>query len=219
MRSTDRSDWRYLFIRTLLVAVLLTALPCGVAADLPAFTPDSNADRSTIPEIFKWNLSPLFASDEAWDTARLKLLEDIPGLEAYEGELAEPASLKACLDLYFRLHSDANFVTLYANLRQNTAQSDETANAMVQRSLAAMDELMQAAAFIRREVLTLSKTPMARSPGWPSTVPTWTICGAVPTDCCPPRRNACCPCSETICGPRSISTRSRHRSRPLSAHC
>jgi oligoendopeptidase F len=136
--------------------VLLTALPCGVAADLPAFTPDSNADRSTIPEIFKWNLSPLFASDEAWDTARLKLLEDIPGLEAYVGELAEPASLKACLDLYFRLHSDANFVTLYANLRQNTAQSDETANAMVQRSLAAMDELMQAAAFIRREVLTLS---------------------------------------------------------------
>ncbi len=152
---------------------LLTAIPIGVtaerAADLPAFTPDSNAARSTIPDIYKWDLSPLFASDEAWDAARMKLLAEIPGLEAYDGKLAEPAALRACLDLYFRLHLNANFVTLYANLRQSTAQSDETANAMVQRSLAAMDELMQAAAFIRREVLTLSteslETAYSAEPG------------------------------------------------------
>jgi len=139
---------------------MLTAVPNGISADFaadpPAFTPDSNAARSTIPEVFRWNLAPLFPSDEAWDEARQKLLKDIPRLEAYDGKLAEPAALRACLELYFRLHSDGNFVTLYANLRQSTAQSDETANAMVQRSLAAMDELMQAAAFIRREVLTLS---------------------------------------------------------------
>jgi len=139
---------------------LLTAVPCGFAAELaadpPAFTPDSNAERSTIPEVYKWNLTPLFSSDEAWDAARLKLLKDIPGLAAYDGKLDEPAALRSCLELYFQLHSDGNFVTLYANLRQSTAQSDETANAMVQRSLASMDNLMQAAAFIRREVLTLS---------------------------------------------------------------
>jgi oligoendopeptidase F len=139
--------------------LLLTAIPNGVAAELavdpPAFTPDSNAARSAIPEVFKWDLAPLFASDEKWDEARLKLLSEIPGLEAYDGKLADPAALRACLELYFRLHSDGNFVTLYANLRQSTAQSDEAANAMVQRSLAAMDELMRAAAFIRREVLTL----------------------------------------------------------------
>jgi len=160
MRCVDRSAWKTTLILALMAVPLLTALPNGFTADLatdpPAFTPDSNAARSTIPDVFKWDLSPLFASDEAWDTARQKLLKDIPSLAAYDGKLAEPASLRACLELYFRLHSDGNFVTLYANLRQSTAQSDETANAMVQRSLAAMDELMQAAAFIRREVLTLS---------------------------------------------------------------
>jgi oligoendopeptidase F len=159
MRVADRSEWKNLLIWALVTVPLLTATPNGIAADLaadpPAFTPDSNAARSSIPEVFTWDLSPLFASDEAWDTARLKLLKDIPGLEAYDGKLAEPAALRACLELYFRLHSDANFVTLYANLRQSTAQSDETTNAMVQRSLAAMDELMRAAAFIRREVLML----------------------------------------------------------------
>ena len=160
MRVTDRSNRKDLFIWTLVTVALLTVMPDAVAgklaADPPAFTPDSNAARSAIPEVFKWNLAPLFSSDEAWDAARLKLLKDIPGLQAYDGKLAEPAALRTCLELYFRLHSDGNFVTLYANLRQSTAQSDETTNAMVQRSLAAMDELMQAAAFIRREVLALS---------------------------------------------------------------
>jgi oligoendopeptidase F len=160
MRIADRSEWKNRLMWTLMAVPLLTFVPnwvsAEVAADLPAFTPDSNAARSTIPEVFKWNLAPLFTSEEAWDAARLKILQDIPGLEAYDGKLAEPAALRACLELYFRLHSDANFVTLYANLRQSTAQSDETANAMVQRSLAAMAELMQTAAFIRREVLTLS---------------------------------------------------------------
>ena len=143
-----------------MTAALLATLP-NVNADepdaaWPAYTPDANAPRSAIPSIFKWDLSPLFASDEAWDAARLKLLAEIPNLEVFEGKLADPASLQACLDLYFQLHSDANFVTLYANLRQSTALSDETANAMVQRSLAGMDELMRTAAFIRREVLALS---------------------------------------------------------------
>ena len=173
MRCVDRIAWKTTLIATLVTVPLLTAIPVGVtaerAADLPAFTPDSNAARSAIPDIYKWDLSPLFASDEAWDAARTKLLAEIPGLEAYDGKLAEPAALRACLDLYFRLHLNANFVTLYANLRQSTAQSDETANAMVQRSLAAMDELMQAAAFIRREVLTLSteglETAYSAEPG------------------------------------------------------
>jgi hypothetical protein len=143
----------------LVTMLMLMTVPAVGAHDpqdvLPAVTPDANVERSAIPEIYRWDLEPLFESDAAWDAARLRLLSELPQLAQYEGRLAEPAALLASLELYFRLHSDANFVTLYANLRHATAQSDETANAMVQRSLAAMDELMRSAAFIRREVLTL----------------------------------------------------------------
>jgi len=159
MRTINRFQWKELLVCSLTAAALLAAVPNLRAGESgaawPAYTPDANAPRSAIPAIFKWDLSPLFSSDEAWDAARLKLMAEIPGLEKYEGRLAEPAALQACLDLYFRLHSDANFVTLYANLRQNTALSNETAGAMVQRSLAAMDTLMSAAGFIRREILAL----------------------------------------------------------------
>ena len=139
-----------------LVAVFVACLAApSSAADLPAYTPDANAPRCAIPTIYTWDLSPLFASDEAWEQARVKLLADIPGLKRYEGKLGDPNALRECLDLYFGLHRRANFITLYPNLRQSVAQSDDTANAMGQKSLAAMDELMRAAAFIRREVLAL----------------------------------------------------------------
>jgi len=159
MRLFDRSELARVALRGFLTLLLLAVSPIADAAhpapSLPSVTPDANVDRSAIPDIYKWDLSPLFESDEAWDEARLELLAEIPELKEYEGKLANPEALEACLALYFRLHSDANFVTLYANLLQNTALSDETANSMVQRSLAAMDELMFAAAFIRREVLAL----------------------------------------------------------------
>ncbi|HUJ44391.1 MAG TPA: oligoendopeptidase F [Opitutaceae bacterium] len=125
------------------------------AAELPTYRPDANAPRAAVPDVYKWNLSPLFASDQMCEQARLNLLKAIPSLGQYQGKLGDPAALAACLQLYFRLHREANFLTLYANMRQNTAQTDDAVGAMSQRNLAALDEVMQAAAFIRRELPAL----------------------------------------------------------------
>ena len=135
------------------VAALASA---ATAADLPAYHPDATAPCDQIPAVYHWNLTPLFASDAAWDTSRKALLAAIPTLTPYAGKLGDPKQLRACLDLYFRLHNQANSLTLYPNLRQSIAQSDDAATSMVQSSLAAMDELMRAASFIRRDVLALS---------------------------------------------------------------
>jgi oligoendopeptidase F len=119
--------------------------------------------------VYTWDLTPLFASDQAFEQARVRLLAEAPGLARYEGKLGDPAALVGCLDLYFRLHRDANFLTLYANLRQSTAQTDDAAAAMGQTSLAALDEVMRAAAFIRRELLALPAATLdaasAKQPG------------------------------------------------------
>ncbi|MFH1177566.1 MAG: hypothetical protein V1750_09190, partial [Acidobacteriota bacterium] len=144
------------------LAVALLLLPATApASSPPVYTPDANAPRSAVPDAYKWNLSGLFPSDEAWEQARVKLVGEIPALARFQGKLADPAALRACLELYFKLHREANFVTLYPNLRQSTAQADDDAGAMVQKSLAAMDELMRAAAFIRREVLALPAPALA----------------------------------------------------------
>jgi oligoendopeptidase F len=151
-----------LAVLALLAVTFATTFTSSARADdgLPAYTPDATADRASIPEVYRWDLDPLFPSDAAWDEARKALLGNIPKLAAYEGQLGDAEALEACLELYFELHNRANFLTLYPNLRQSTAQSDPGAAAMVQRSLAAMDEVMTTAAFMRRELLTLPEADL-----------------------------------------------------------
>ncbi len=83
---------------------LLALVGPAAAADLPAYTPDATVPCDAVPGIYRWDLSPLFASDAAWDAARVKLLGEVPALAKYEGKLADPKALRECLDLYFRLH-------------------------------------------------------------------------------------------------------------------
>lgn len=153
--------------RVLSAAMLLGVLACALADaraaknELPPWKPDATVARDAIPAIYKWDLTPMFASDEAWDAARLELLRRVPELAFYKGKLADPASLCGCLDLYFELHNTANYLTLYPNLRQVPEQSNDKFNGMLQQGLAAMDELMRASQFLRAEALGLPEATLA----------------------------------------------------------
>jgi oligoendopeptidase F len=141
----------------ILVAVTMLALvaTAATAADLPAYTPDANHSRDQVPDAYKWSLAQLYTDDAAWEQELVALTAEIPGLADYEGKLQDPAALTAALDLYFSLHDRASHVTQYANLALDSNQTDEARQAMQQRSLAMMDELMAAAGFIRGELLVL----------------------------------------------------------------
>ena len=141
--------------RSVLIAAAVVFLSTAFAADLPEHRPDPNALRSAIPAVYQWDFSPLFRSDEAWDKARIQLLQEFSSLNRYRGKLSDPRSLRECLDLYFRLHKDANLVALYSSLRKSVAQSDDSAESMSQQGISVMDELMRTAAFMRQEVLAL----------------------------------------------------------------
>ncbi len=143
------------FLVSLFLIVLL-AVAVGQAAELPAYTPDANADRQQVPDAYKWDLTPLFVDDAAWQRELDDIAAALPQLVAYRGRLTDPATLAACLDLYFSLHDRASRVTQHANLALDTNLSDESLQARQQRSLTLMDELMAAAGFIRGEMLVLA---------------------------------------------------------------
>lgn len=133
----------------------------GVGAAPPTeYKPDPNASRADVPSAYKWNLTPLFASDEAWEQARAKVIEQLPTLAQYKGKLTDPSALQSCLQLYFQLHKQANYVTLYPNLKSSVAASDDAVGSMAQKGLAAMDELMQTASFIRQELLAMPEATL-----------------------------------------------------------
>ncbi len=146
------------------LALTVLALVCcaatAPAADLPDYTPDANHTRDQVPDAYKWDLTPLFADDAAWEQELAAISAALSGLAAYQGTLNDPASLAACLGLYFDLHDRASRVTQYANLALDSYLTDERLQAMSQRSLGLMDEVMAASGFIRGELLVLDDGAM-----------------------------------------------------------
>ncbi len=125
--------------------------------------PDANMARSEIPDKYKWDLSPLFTSDEAFDQALGAVAAERKKLANYRGKLSQAKQLEACLELYFRTRLKTKKLTMYANLRQDTDQKSTKRQAMQERSLAAMRALMDTAGFIRQELLAMSDAALARA--------------------------------------------------------
>jgi oligoendopeptidase F len=151
---------RPVLISTLIIGLLALSVHAG---DYPQYEPDANASRDQVPDVYKWDLTPLFASDAAWEQEIAALAKEIPGLASYQSKLSDPAALKTCLELYFDLHDRASHVQQYANLARSTNLTDERRQAQMQKGLALMEELMAAAGFIRGEVLALDDEHMARA--------------------------------------------------------
>ena len=125
--------------------------------------PDATMDRALIPTQYKWNLEPLFADDAAFDVALEGVVRDREKLAAYRGKLGKPADLLACLDAYFKTRLQTNKLTLYGNLRLDTAEKDTKAQLINDRALAAMNELLVASSFIRQEILAMDDTTIDKA--------------------------------------------------------
>ncbi len=152
---------------TLLLALALPAFALttepAMADDLPAYTPDSNAARADIPDLYKWDLGKLFADDAAWEATATVLEAEIAALRGFEGQLADGPSMLACLDRYVELHSKVNKVTLYSNLQLTVARADQDVQARNQQALAVLDQFMTTGSFLRNEILSLSDKQMAKA--------------------------------------------------------
>ena len=140
-------------------AVLLVSGPA--TAGPATFVPDANMSRSEIPNLYKWDLGGLFESDAAWDASLKRVDAERERLTTFEGRLSDPASLRKCLDLYFEVRLATNKLTMYAGLRFETAKESTELQARNDRALAAMNELMAKASFIRQEILALDDAAMA----------------------------------------------------------
>lgn len=99
-------------LRMLLALLLSFAPTLSAQGELPQWEPDSTAERASIPDVYKGDLSGLFRSVEAWEASRVALGQRISELQAQEGRLAEPKAMRECLDLYCELHNGIKRLTL-----------------------------------------------------------------------------------------------------------
>jgi oligoendopeptidase F len=126
------------------------------ATPAPApYAPDGNAERAKVPDAFKWKLDPLFKDDASFDAALTQAAGEVKKLGAFQGQLADPAKLRSCLEGYFKLRLAVNKLTLYANLRFDSAQKDSGLQGRNDQAQKAMRNFMTGTTFLRQEVLKL----------------------------------------------------------------
>lgn len=92
-------------------------------------------DRSQAPEKYKWDLTHLFISDDAWHEAKNKASERIEDLARFKGRLAEsPASLLACLQFSAEILKELRRLSSYSWNKTRQDLRDSKYRAMDQES-------------------------------------------------------------------------------------
>ena len=124
----------------------------------------SSRRRDEVPDRFKWNLSDIFPSWEAWETGYKELETGIAKYAALKGTLAGGAeNLLTAFRLSEELGQLAYRVWYYPSLQYDEDQRDNTINAKRQQVQILFARLAQAESWFNPELLAI---PLETVRGW-----------------------------------------------------
>lgn len=120
-------------------------------------------ERSEVPIDQTWDLTDLFTSDEAWETALLTLQKDISKITQYKNKLQDDAqTLLNCLTTVDQFKEQIIKVATYATLKVNADGTDPNNQSNASRVGATMAELNAALSFIEAELLHFDQEQVDR---------------------------------------------------------
>ena len=113
-------------------------------------------DRQKIPDQYKWDLTPLYPSLEAWQKEKKALIDQFAGIGPFRGTLSTSASrLRSCLDLITALVKDLSRLYSYASMLSDQDTRDSTSLAMVQEVSQISSTFSAEASFLEPEILKM----------------------------------------------------------------
>lgn len=116
--------------------------------------------RSELDPKYLWKKDRLFASYDAFKASLEASGRDI-ALVSSCGSFATAGDLSRCLELYFRLHTQINKLTLYANMTVDTEPSAQT-RADQKAAASVLSQFMDAASVVRDGILKLDSGTLDR---------------------------------------------------------
>ena len=112
--------------------------------------------RSEVKVADTWDLSSLFADDEAWEKAFKRLERQIKGYEKFRGQLGKNAeTLAACLKFDSQLDRLGERLGVYAFLKTTEDQTNSQYQRMLGRFQNVATRAAEAASYLRPELLAL----------------------------------------------------------------
>ena len=145
-----------LITRNLPGAMLLFA-----ASTLPSVAQER--DRNKIPDEFKWDLTAIYPSDQAWRADKDKLVSELPELRKFQGALGSSASrLADALETQSRLDKELARLYVYASMSSDQDTRVSAYQGMEQEMIQLNSSLGTEEAFIQPEILKIDKATIDR---------------------------------------------------------
>ena len=120
-------------------------------------------DRSLIEEQYKWDITTLFASDEAWEEALKAIPAKAAKVAAYQGKLTQsPAGLREFLDAEEALDREIENIDCYASLRYSEDTRAEAGQMMTSKAMGVLTQIGASLSFAQPEILSLSDADFDR---------------------------------------------------------
>src|ERR1700687_2872100 len=145
-----------------------TVLRClrGPLVPFPASTMVLQAqerERSKVPDEYKWDLTAIYPSDQAWRAAKEKLLSELPKLRQFQGTLASSASrLADSLEMQSDFDKELTRLFVYASMRSDEDTRVSGYQGMQQEIIQLGSILGTETAFIEPEILKMDKATIER---------------------------------------------------------
>ena len=152
-------------VMVMLVGVAMAAW--GVGA--PAATPGAGAltaktERADIPDAYKWNLTDLFASRDAWKTRRAEVAASLTEMAAFNGKLGDSASVfYGALSTQMSIRKEVVRLFVYAMQKRDEDTRIPENAALFQEAEQLMTAYNAATSFLQPEILTLDPAKIEAS--------------------------------------------------------
>jgi len=113
--------------------------------------------RSDIAAEHKWDLTPLFESDESWEQRFTEIEAQLASYEKYRGHLKDSAEFfKQALNFHLGLTRKLESVYTYAHLKSDEDKSDQHCQGLHQRALNLLTRASETASFMTPEIQALA---------------------------------------------------------------
>jgi oligoendopeptidase F len=124
-------------------------------------SPSQDRDRSKIADQYKWDLTALYPTDQAWRSQKEKLAAELPKLREFRGTLASSArQLADVLDTHTGLDRELKRLRSYANLTSDQDTRLSANQGMKQEMLQLSTTLDAESSFIEPEILRIDRAKL-----------------------------------------------------------
>ena len=141
------------FLSVIVSAILLVIGAWSLTKGSVPFSAHKPYKENTYKENYKWNLQDIYQQEKDWYKDFALLTNDYKQIDKFKGKLKDEDILIKCLQLTEDLSRKLEKLYLYARLRVDQNQTDNTASEMLSKIESISSEVSARSAFIQPEIM------------------------------------------------------------------